>query len=138
MKLPPPKKRHTQCPDQSAASCTLSLGTTQCQGVYDRTFVPLYKDRSVGGRTTKKLWEKERETGQLFSDEAGEFTTTCDCCSTYKEWTVGHKPLAKRLTVVASKPGYYTVFPDESVTVVQDGEHAGTINRHNSSPGRGT
>ena len=71
----------------------------------------------------KKMWEKERETGQSFSDEAGKFTTKCDCCGTYKERTVRHKPLAKRLTVVASKPFHYTIFPpNESVTIVQNGE----------------
>ena len=43
----------------------------------------------------------------------------CTCCTLYKEWTIKHSSLAKKLHTTS----YYTLFPNEEVNVVLDGIH---------------
>ena len=64
------------------------------------------------------------------NNESEGVVVNCNCCMSYKEWTQRHPSLAKSLLKAADSILYYRLCPNESVTVVIDGNkytYTGTI-----------
>ena len=110
--------------------------TVPCQGIYQRKYAVIHGDRNIGTTTAKKLWMDARGNPAINNESEG-VVVNCNCCTSYKEWTQKHPSLAKSLLKAADSILYYRLCPNESVTVVIDGNkytYTGTIRASTAAP----
>ena len=81
----------------------------------------MHSDRHAGGRNAKSLWEEGRRRAEPFSNDDTTISTVCDCCDTYAKWKVRHNALAQKLMIMAARPFYYVVNPEECTMVDVEG-----------------
>ena len=121
-------------------TCTFYIAdiTCQCQGLYDRKFVPLYDDRQAGTTTPLKAWTDYRSgDSQLVLAVADTCVVHCDCCSTYNSWKKTHSAQHKKLLEGLSVPVFYEVRKNEHVVVSVNGTEVlynGTIRALSGAP----